>query len=43
MKEGEGVEPPRPEDPPVFETGYRAKWQPFREWLQQDSNLHVPG
>ena len=26
--EGEGVEPPRPEDPPVFETGYRAHGSP---------------
>ena len=28
--EGEGVEPPRPGGPPVFETGYRARWQSFR-------------
>jgi hypothetical protein len=28
--EGEGVEPPRPRSPPVFETGYRARWQPFQ-------------
>jgi hypothetical protein len=28
--EGEGVEPPRPEDPPVFETGYRAGGSPSR-------------
>ena len=26
--EGEGVEPPRPESPPVFETGYRAGGSP---------------
>jgi hypothetical protein len=26
--EGEGVEPPRPESPPVFETGYRASGSP---------------
>ena len=26
--EGEGVEPPRPEGPPVFETGYRARGSP---------------
>jgi hypothetical protein len=41
-KEGEGVEPPRPEDPPVFETGYRTSGSPSGQWLQQDSNLHVP-
>ena len=29
--EGEGVEPPRPAGPPVFETGYRARWQSFQE------------
>jgi hypothetical protein len=28
--EGEGVEPPRPESPPVFETGYRAGGSPSR-------------
>jgi hypothetical protein len=27
--EGEGVEPPRPGGPPVFETGYRTWWQSF--------------
>src|SRR5262249_47897861 len=27
-EEGEGVEPPRPVDPPVFETGYRADGSP---------------
>jgi len=26
--EGEGFEPPRPESPPVFETGYRAGGSP---------------
>jgi hypothetical protein len=29
-KEGEGVEPPRPGGPPVFETGYRAGGSPSR-------------
>src|SRR3954447_20604604 len=28
--EGEGLEPPRPGGPPVFETGYRACWQSFQ-------------
>jgi hypothetical protein len=28
--EGEGVEPPRPSSPPVFETGYRACGSPSR-------------
>src|SRR5262249_4155819 len=28
--EGEGVEPPRPVDPPVFETGYRTHGSPSR-------------
>lgn len=27
-EEGEGVEPPRPRDPPVFETGYRTDGSP---------------
>jgi hypothetical protein len=38
--EGEGVEPPRPESPPVFETGYRADGSPSERWLRQASNLH---
>jgi hypothetical protein len=29
--EGEGIEPPRPVGQPVFGTGYRARWQSFRE------------
>jgi hypothetical protein len=31
--------PQRPESPPVFETGCRARWQSFREWPRQASNL----
>jgi hypothetical protein len=39
--EGEGVEPPRPRSPPVFETVYRADGSPSNEkWPRQDSNLH---
>ena len=39
--EGEGVEPPRPRSPPVFETGYRTHGSPSqREWPRQESNLH---
>ena len=41
--EGEGVEPPRPESPPVFETGYRAGGSPSLRWPRQASNLHRPG
>jgi hypothetical protein len=43
--EGEGVEPPRPRGPPVFETGYRTGWQSFRtsERPRQASNLQPPG
>jgi hypothetical protein len=38
--EGEGVEPPRPRSPPVFETGYRTIGSPANVWPRQDSNLH---
>ena len=39
--EGEGVEPPRPRSPPVFETGYRTDGSPSKsEWPRQESNLH---
>jgi hypothetical protein len=41
--EGEGVEPPRLESPPAFETGYRASGSPCPEWPRQASNLHRPG
>jgi hypothetical protein len=39
VKEGEGIEPPRPGGQPVFETGYRTNGSPSR-WLRQESNLH---
>jgi hypothetical protein len=38
--EGEGVEPPRPRSPAVFETVYRASGSPSNVWPRQDSNLH---
>jgi hypothetical protein len=41
--EGEGVEPPKPEGPPVFGTGYRADGSPSEQWPRQASNLHPPG
>src|SRR5262245_61193307 len=42
LAEGEGIEPPRPQSPPVFETGYRACGSPSR-WPRQASNLQPPG
>jgi hypothetical protein len=41
--EGEGVEPPRPEDPPVFETGYRAGGSPSRSGPGRHRTCTVPG
>ena len=41
--EGEGVEPPRPEDPPVFETGYRAGGSPSEGGSGRRRTCAVPG
>lgn len=41
--EGEGVEPPRPESPPVFETGYRAGGSPSESSRVSGASLSVPG
>src|SRR5262245_58281896 len=38
--EGEGVEPPRPRSPPVFETGYRTHGSPSERIPGR--NLHAP-
>jgi hypothetical protein len=40
--EGEGVEPPRPK-PTRFRDGIPRRWQSFRRWPRQASNLHRPG
>src|SRR5438132_3191976 len=37
--EGEGVEPPRPSRPTRFRDGIPRRWQSFREWPRQASNL----
>jgi hypothetical protein len=41
--EGEGVEPPRPEDPPVFETGYRAGGSPSESGPGRRRTCTIPG
>lgn len=41
--EGEGVEPPRPESPPVFETGYRAGGSPSESGPGRRRTCTVPG
>ena len=42
-EEGEGVEPPRPCDPPVFETGYRAGGSPSTSDSGRDRTCASPG
>jgi hypothetical protein len=41
--EGEGVEPPRPEGPPVFETGYRAGGSPSTSGPGRRRTCTAPG
>src|SRR6478672_6857819 len=41
--EGEGVEPPRPQGPPVFETGYRAGGSPSEHGPGRRRTCTVPG
>src|SRR6478672_8254059 len=41
--EGEGVEPPRPRGPPVFETGYRAGGSPSPHGPGRRRTCTVPG
>src|SRR5438874_8161241 len=40
--EGEGVEPPRPRGPPVFETGYRADGSPSKDGPGRSRTCTVP-
>ena len=41
--EGEGVEPPRPGGPPVFETGYRAGGSPSESGPGRRRTCTIPG